>query len=776
MSIEIDYSDIVDIFKTHLKIDNSVKSIAHTFFNERYAGRIDYCPYFQRKYVWDTEKASYFIESILLGTEIPPIVLFDNGIKNEVIDGRQRYETIKRFVENKLSLNAKGLRSLTGLSGRYYNDLPDEIKENFKNTKIRVLQFCIVNEPALSPNQEDKIKKEIFKRYNSGIIALKPQEVERAAYINDPLVHLLKGNLERDSDLLNKCQLLFMPKTKQNLNDREKINYILSRARIVLAMRYIPIQSFAAASSKSDVVRNSLVFRVEKEPKDKTVKEFKCIVNILYKIRCGFLELKSTISDNTLFYETMFWGLSIVQQKDIDITKKLDTDRVVEDFFSCDKLPWLWGGISVEKREFDMIFFATGSHFYKSIINRYSFVANYFSHMFDMDFAGFIKNKSEFDKLTAEAENSVVSQYKEYKLSKNDPVSATVYDILNDVKSSRFIIRPDYQRSEVSNNIQKASYLLESILLGIRIPPIFIYRSDNVSEVIDGQQRILSILGFLKESYIDENGSEQQSNKHGFQLSKLRFLSELNGKDIDGIENINKTYKDRILDFQIDIVEINKSQNPNFDPIDLFLRLNSKPFPIEENTFEMWNSYIPKEYAQDIKDLAAKYSSLFKANDTRMKNEELITMLAFLAYLKRTDGTLPDDYLDIFVRNHRLTARFSKKNSVTNWLSNLQGDDNTAFIDSLNDVETFIIKLRELTGDRFQNFNQLIGFTQKNTQSKTNQNFYILWVILSKIDISKIKAQRDEVFNKIHQIFIKCSDIKDDNFELENFMLEISKI
>lgn len=41
MSIELDCSDIVEIFKTHLKIDNSVKSIAHTFLNDRYASRID---------------------------------------------------------------------------------------------------------------------------------------------------------------------------------------------------------------------------------------------------------------------------------------------------------------------------------------------------------------------------------------------------------------------------------------------------------------------------------------------------------------------------------------------------------------------------------------------------------------------------------------------------------------------------------------------------------------------------------------------------------------
>ena len=225
MSIELDCSDIIDIFKTHLKIENSVKSIAHTFLNERYAKRIDYAPYFQRKYVWDKEKASYFIESIMLGTEIPPIVLFDSGNKNEVIDGRQRYETIKRFLENTFSLDIKGLKTLTALSGLHFSELDDEIKTEFKNTKIRILQFSVVNEPSLTPEQEDKIKKEIFKRYNSGIIALKQQEIDRAAYINDPLVQKFKSNLETNDELLKRCQVILMPKRKQNINKRDKINY-----------------------------------------------------------------------------------------------------------------------------------------------------------------------------------------------------------------------------------------------------------------------------------------------------------------------------------------------------------------------------------------------------------------------------------------------------------------------------------------------------------------------------------------------------------------------
>ena len=132
-----------------------------------------------------------------------------------------------------------------------------------------------------------------------------------------------------------------------------------------------------------------------------------------------------------------------------------------------------------------------------------------------------------------------------------------------------------------------------------------------MTEVIDGQQRLLSILGFLRETYKDVNGKKQLSDKNGFKLSKLRFLKELNGKDIDGVEEISSTYRDRILDFQIDIVEINEEQNPNFNPIDLFLRLNSKPFPVEANTFEMWNAYVTREYVENIKKIAKEYFGVF---------------------------------------------------------------------------------------------------------------------------------------------------------------------
>lgn len=775
MALELDCSDIIDIFKNHLKIENSVKSISHTFLNQRYAGRINYAPYFQRNYVWDSEKATYFIESILLGTEIPPIVLFDNGQVNEVIDGRQRYETIKKFLENATTLDKKGLKVLTNLAGLHFAELPDEIRTCFTNTKIRVLQFSIVNEPVLSAEREDKVKKEIFTRYNSGIIALKPQEIERAIYIDDILVHTLKEHLEQDEGLLKKCQVLLMPKRKQNMAKRDRINYILSRARNVLAMEHVPIQSYAGASSKSEVVHSFYVLEVLKKSVENNICDFKYLIEIINQIREQLVFNNASLRDNNLFYEVLYWGLAVALRKNRKKVEAINIEKMAKDFCNCEKVNSFWKDIDIEKRDTELVFFATGSHYYMSIINRYTFVANYFSDMLKMDFSQNLKNKSYFD--TIMGTEIKEEQFREFRLSKPDPVSATVYDILMDVQNSNFIIRPDYQRSEVPNAIQKASYLLESILLGLRIPPIFIFRRANgVTEVIDGQQRLLSILGFLRETYKDVNGKKQLSDKNGFKLSKLRFLKELNGKDIDGVEEISSTYRDRILDFQIDIVEINEEQNPNFNPIDLFLRLNSKPFPVEANTFEMWNAYVTREYVENIKKIAKEYSGiLFKAKDTRMKNEELITMLAYLAYKKRKNGIEPKECLNIYVRNQRINARFTQKGQITNILGEISRNEDVVFGESIEDVKSFIRKLSILTGQNFEEWNRLLAHSKKNTQSKTNQNFYLLWIALETITEERVMKDKEKIYSKINGFFKECQDIKEE-FDVEKFVQKLSTI
>ena len=122
---------IQSIFKNQLKIEPWDKTI-ETLLGPRVKDKIDYEPYYQRKYVWDNTKATYFIESILIGTEIPPLIVFETKNRYEVIDGKQRFETILKFFNNDFALSNKGLYFLKFLDKLYYLDLePKNLKSFF---------------------------------------------------------------------------------------------------------------------------------------------------------------------------------------------------------------------------------------------------------------------------------------------------------------------------------------------------------------------------------------------------------------------------------------------------------------------------------------------------------------------------------------------------------------------------------------------------------------------------------------------------------------------
>ena len=225
--LDLKCDDIIEIFRDNLKAENRLMSVQSLFLSDRFAKKVDYHPYFQRNYVWDEEKASYFIESLLIGTEIPPIVLFQTKGKLEVIDGRQRYETLWRFLTDKFALNRKGLHCLTNFADKRYSELPQSVKDDFENTKLRVLQFSVVNEPILDDEKEDRIKKEIFRRYNSGIVPLNKEDIQRAAYITDSLTNALMEKLNTDDVLFGNVVDVLLPKSRQKKTKRDKITSLL---------------------------------------------------------------------------------------------------------------------------------------------------------------------------------------------------------------------------------------------------------------------------------------------------------------------------------------------------------------------------------------------------------------------------------------------------------------------------------------------------------------------------------------------------------------------
>lgn len=111
---------------------------------------------------------------------------------------------------------------------------------------------------------------------------------------------------------------------------------------------------------------------------------------------------------------------------------------------------------------------------------------------------------------------------------RNDFLLPQIYDFVNTKKWLN--LHPEYQRRLVWDKTKK-SLFIESILLNIPIPPIFLYEWDySRYEVMDGQQRLASIIDFYE-------------NK--FKLTGLEQWSDLNGKTFSDLPPLLKKALDR---------------------------------------------------------------------------------------------------------------------------------------------------------------------------------------------------------------------------------------
>lgn len=78
-----------------------------------------------------------------------------------------------------------------------------------------------------------------------------------------------------------------------------------------------------------------------------------------------------------------------------------------------------------------------------------------------------------------------------------DSYTITWRELLNQYKEGDVLIQPDYQRLFRWDLDQQTQYI-ESLLLGIPTPPVFLAQNDDEKfEVLDGLQRISTLLKFF---------------------------------------------------------------------------------------------------------------------------------------------------------------------------------------------------------------------------------------------------------------------------------------
>lgn len=151
-------------------------------------------------------------------------------------------------------------------------------------------------------------------------------------------------------------------------------------------------------------------------------------------------------------------------------------------------------------------------------------------------------------------------------------------ELMNMYERGDLIIAPEFQRLFRWNK-DKQTALIESILLGIPIPPIFVAEdAEGRWELIDGLQRIstiLSFFGLLRTEKGELVASEDESNKNtknNWVLAKGELIPMLAGKNKDSL-SLKLQRAIRAYFCRVEILQWNEEKNTI--KYELFNRLNT---------------------------------------------------------------------------------------------------------------------------------------------------------------------------------------------------------
>jgi len=190
-------------------------------------------------------------------------------------------------------------------------------------------------------------------------------------------------------------------------------------------------------------------------------------------------------------------------------------------------------------------------------------------------------------------------------------------------KRGRLIVQPDFQRQFVWD-VAKASRLIESTLLEIPLPVIYISEEKDGKEyLIDGQQRLTSFF-----SFIDGNLPSEKD----FKLTGLKVLTELNGKMF---KDLSDELQDKIRYYNVRTITFKKESQADLK-FEVFERLNTGSVSLNDQ--ELRNCIYRGPYNDLLKSLSKEpdftYLLGLKQPDKRMKDIELV--LRFAAFYHAT--------------------------------------------------------------------------------------------------------------------------------------------
>lgn len=170
----------------------------------------------------------------------------------------------------------------------------------------------------------------------------------------------------------------------------------------------------------------------------------------------------------------------------------------------------------------------------------------------------------------------------------------SVLDIVRLLNSGELAIQPKYQRRRTGWPVTAKTALIDTIMNNFPLPPIYLRDFVNDAgkrrkEIIDGQQRIRTIIEFYKNE---------------FPFSKNIFDENFVGLTYNQLPNDEQQM---IEDFEVSFISIKGASES--DIISIFSRLNSYSLPL--NTQEKRNSLFAGEMKTLIYEIAAEYHTFW---------------------------------------------------------------------------------------------------------------------------------------------------------------------
>ncbi|MDR0929986.1 MAG: DUF262 domain-containing protein [Oscillospiraceae bacterium] len=293
----------------------------------------------------------------------------------------------------------------------------------------------------------------------------------------------------------------------------------------------------------------------------------------------------------------------------------------------------------------------------------------------------------------------------------------TLYQLREMVDANDLVTDPDYQRKYVYNDKQ-ASLLVESILIGIPIPVIYLCEeSEGVFSVIDGQQRITSFVRYLK---------------NDFALTGLVQRKDLNGLEF---KNLDKATQRRLKSKALKAICLDRdSQDLKFD---IFSRLNLGAVKLKDQ--EVRNCVFRGSFNDMLKEIAksnAHLRAMFHDANKRFAYEERI--LRFFALR---------DYLNLHGTYKQLMHAYMKTHQ--------------------NDTSVDINRAKGLYTNIIDTVNQVLGenaFYASPSLRKFNGSVY------DSIVIPFSYFQRSAIIRNADKIRVKINEMKETDKEYKEFV------